>query len=343
MRGAAIRLARSGIARRAVELASAKKLPRPNTFFVLTYHRIAEISVDDPFYPGLISATPDDFRAQMRWLAGRYPIVSLGDVLEAKAAGAPLPLGSVVVTFDDAYRDFADNAWPIVRQLGIPSTLFVPTAFPGQSLSFWWDRLWRAFRFGTSDVRQVRIGGDVIPIRRRDDREFRSIVRALKVLPHQEVEVSCDTLAEQLGAEATDVGNSVMDWPDIRTVSQLGVTVAAHSRSHPRLDRLSEVDLSGEISGSVEDLRRHVPLVAPAFAYPDGGYSPSVISVVQRSDIELAFGTRRGANTVNQYTQWHELRRINVGRTSDSTILAAQFLYWSSVPAATGVRARRMT
>ena len=46
------------------------------------------------------------------------------------------------MTFDDAYCDFADHAWPVFRRLGVPVTLFVATEYPDHpDRAYWWDRL----------------------------------------------------------------------------------------------------------------------------------------------------------------------------------------------------------
>jgi len=42
---------------------------------VLTYHRVAPPDGSPRFDPGMTSATPETFAAQMRWLAGHYRVV----------------------------------------------------------------------------------------------------------------------------------------------------------------------------------------------------------------------------------------------------------------------------
>jgi peptidoglycan/xylan/chitin deacetylase (PgdA/CDA1 family) len=44
----------------------------------------------------------------------------------------------VAVTFDDAFCSFAQNAWPVLRQLRIPVTIFVPAGYLGRR-STWVD------------------------------------------------------------------------------------------------------------------------------------------------------------------------------------------------------------
>lgn len=92
---------------------------------VLCYHRVGPGS-------GRMNVSAARFAAQMQWLADNgYHVVSLS-ALEAFLAGnAPLPRRSVVLTFDDGYRTVYRHAWPVLRRMGYPATLFIYTDFIG--------------------------------------------------------------------------------------------------------------------------------------------------------------------------------------------------------------------
>ena len=108
---------------------------------VLTYHRVAKPNDTPTLEPRLISTTPAMFAQQMRYLARHYAVVSLEDVLHAVTTGMRLPKRAVLITFDDAYRDVGDIAWPILQRYQLPATLFVPTWYPAQpERALWWDR-----------------------------------------------------------------------------------------------------------------------------------------------------------------------------------------------------------
>lgn len=314
---------------------------RPRTLLVLTYHRIDELTSDNSLYDGLISASPSAFESQMRWLVRDYPIVSIRDVLEAKRRATQLPAGAVLLTFDDAYQDFADHAWPVLRRLNAPVTLFVPTSFPdGQGQSFWWDRVWAALAQQDKLPARLHVGGRRINAKDSRDAIFRRIVRVLKMLPHREMLAECDRLVAVLGDD-TPRRNPVLSWSDIRTLAAEGVVVAPHSRTHPRLDRIATAALEAEVAGSVADLRANVEDTAPVFAYPDGASSPAVVSAVRVAGLEMAFTTRRGANVLGEQTPWYQLRRINVGRRTNENALTAQLTLWSRLPMLLPGRSRR--
>jgi len=96
-----------------------------NRLRILMYHSIA----DNPHDPHAISV--QRFRQQMATLAqGNYQVIALQDGLARIQARQPLKR-CIVLTFDDAYRDFLTQALPVLEQFKFPATLFVPTGCLG--------------------------------------------------------------------------------------------------------------------------------------------------------------------------------------------------------------------
>ena len=109
---------------------------------ILTYHRVAEISANavKPTW----NVTPSILRYQLEGLRqlGWEPI-PLRALLGANATGETLPPRSFVVTFDDGYANFYTAARPILRELNIPATIFLATAYMNSPEPFPFDD-WRA-------------------------------------------------------------------------------------------------------------------------------------------------------------------------------------------------------
>jgi peptidoglycan/xylan/chitin deacetylase (PgdA/CDA1 family) len=92
---------------------------------ILTYHSLDESG-------SVISISPDTFERHMTSLKERgYEALSLGQLLDAWDRGANLPDRAVVLTFDDAFGNFADHAAPVLIRLGFRCTLFVVTGHCG--------------------------------------------------------------------------------------------------------------------------------------------------------------------------------------------------------------------
>lgn len=58
---------------------------------------------------------------------GGYHVLPLPEIVDALAAGKPLPDRTVGITVDDAYRSVFVNGWPVLKAAGLPFTLFVST------------------------------------------------------------------------------------------------------------------------------------------------------------------------------------------------------------------------
>ena len=234
-----------------------------------------------------------------------------------------LPPRSLLLTFDDAYRDFADHAWPTLRRRGLAATLFVPTGYPDRpNRSFWWDRLHAVVNEATGDL-ESPIGR--LPTAHPTDRRraYDLLRRHLKGMRHDLAEAAVRNLQSE--APSRENESPVLGWSDLRDLAGEGVTLAPHTRNHPILSHLDAEEIDTEIRSSMEDLEREVGHTLPVFAYPSGEHSPTSVAVLRRLGIRAAFTTERGLNDL-RHADWLRLRRINVGGRSTLAAVRAQLL-----------------
>jgi len=101
---------------------------RNHAFGILMYRRLCPW-VKPGFFPTW-NVTPERFHRQLSGLLRMgYQAWSLRKALEHHRTGQSIPRNAFVVTFDDGYGNFHDYALPILKELGIPATLFLATAF----------------------------------------------------------------------------------------------------------------------------------------------------------------------------------------------------------------------
>ena len=97
----------------------------PDRLAVLTYHSISDAG-------GPTSIAPGEFAAQMAALAeAGYASCTLADYRGWHEGTVDGPARRVLITFDDAFCDFADAAAPILARHGFRAIVFVPTAQVG--------------------------------------------------------------------------------------------------------------------------------------------------------------------------------------------------------------------
>lgn len=303
---------------------SAPRLP------VLTYHRVGHVAERPELDPALISASPADFGAQMAYLTARRRVLSLGELLDVREGRRSLPARSVMVTFDDAYEDFAEHAWPILRRHGAPVTMFVPTAYPGEpTRAFWWDRLHAAIT--ATSLREVSTPAGRFPLRSGEERAraHRELCQGVRKARHADAVTRVDDLERSLGARAAR--SAVLDWDRLRSLAAEGVTLAPHTRTHPRLDRLDVAAAMSEVKGSLEDLEREIGPTARVLAYPEGAYDDAVVAALRHERFAIAFGTHRHVNDLRR-ADWLRVGRINVGRRSSVGAIGLQLQGLTRVP-----------
>ena len=99
----------------------------------LFYHRIAADRDE-------LAVRPERFRAQMEFLAANgYRAVDIVEAAQLLEAGE-VPERTIALSFDDGFRDVADNALPVLRELGFSATVFVSTEVVDGRASFDWYR-----------------------------------------------------------------------------------------------------------------------------------------------------------------------------------------------------------
>lgn len=299
---------------------------------VLAYHRVAEPESTPELEPALVSATPQDFRRQMEHLARRYRVVSMEEARTAFREGHPLPRRAVLLTFDDAYRDFGEHAWPILKELGLPAALFVPTAYPGRpERAFWWDRLHRLLG-GPAPGQEARaLPGsgipELLPLEGGSAPEISRVRALMKGLAHEEVERMVDQLGGVWSLRAPPDRPAVLDWDELRDLAREGVTLGAHTRWHPPLTWAGERQVRDELRGSLEDLWTEVGSTPAVVTYPYGFHDDRVVRIAREEGFELGFTCLSGLNRVGKADPLR-LCRTNVTRNTTPLLFRIRMRPW---------------
>ena len=288
-----------------------ERVDRSGGLRVLVYHRIDDPLAEPDLDPGLISATPQEFRSQMQLLAERYNVVSIHTVLAAQRGETSLPAGAVLITFDDGYRDFAEHAWPVLREFNLPAVLFVPTAFPDQpgGAGFWWDRLHAGLRrTGDSVVSLPSLGEFNLtePSGRRE--AFRACIHHAKSLPHAEAMDWVASVMEKLGTVPPLPG--VIGWDQLRELAEQGLDVCAHSHEHALSTRLTEAELRADLRTCQERLTSELgeSVGSRVLCWPANATNPQARNVARQLGFEMAFGGRRGVSRIPSETPLDVMR-----------------------------------
>ena len=244
-------LARSGFARLARGL-------RPGQPCILTFHGLR--ADDDPgLLDGSLHTPVSVFRDICRHLAAKCQVVHLSEILRALEDRLPLPDGTVAITFDDGYASNHDLAFPILREFGLPATIFVSTGFVDGTEHLWFHRLEYAF---------ARSG--------RAAWLFAETAQHLKDLPQEGIGAEVDRIEREWGTNYASAGDKPaifepLTWKQIREMNRSGlVEFGGHTHRHFILGRCSTETARHEILMSRDRLTEELSLAPRLFAYPNG-------------------------------------------------------------------------
>lgn len=295
---------------------------------VLLYHRVTTLASD----PELLAVTPDNFRAQMRYLKETFPVVRFED------DWAKTMKPAVAITFDDGYADNALEALPILEEVGIPATFFVSTGTIGTTQEFWWHELERIM-FESRNLPPsfaLKAGGleKIWPTGSIGERQL--LYQELVVrMTNADASYRIDCLA-QLRRWA-DAGKSSAGINRAMTLEELQLlagsswaTIGAHTVTHTQLSSIPPAAQREEIVASKNRLEAWLGREITLFSYPFGKrsqYTKDSIALCR----EAGF-TKAAANFPGQAHRWtdpYQIPRHLVRNWPLETFIAKLGRFWT--------------
>jgi peptidoglycan/xylan/chitin deacetylase (PgdA/CDA1 family) len=268
---------------------------RPGVAVILIYHRVADVeSANDPWH---LAVSPAHFAEHLATIRERFRPLTLTE-LEHGLAGRSVPRGSVVVTFDDGYRDNLHVAKPLLGQHGVPATVFVLTGYLGAGRDFWWDECEALLR--TANLPELA--------------DPRLAWRRLRELPHGERLDQLDRLWEHAGLERPPASLVSSAEEIVELAEGELIEIGGHTATHPRLPGLPPAAQLEEIRSSKTALENLLSQPVLSFSYPHGQYDRTTVDGVRKAGFRRACAS--GERAVPRRARLLELPRLeapNVG------------------------------
>lgn len=127
----------------------------PNELFVpiFMYHHIrVNPKPGDPIWAAL-NVSPSQLDEQLSYLSNHnYHTMTLDELLEALDGTIPLPQNPIVLTFDDGYRNFYENAFPLLKKYHMKAVQFVITQVVGFQAYLTWDQITEMDKSGLVEI-----------------------------------------------------------------------------------------------------------------------------------------------------------------------------------------------
>jgi peptidoglycan/xylan/chitin deacetylase (PgdA/CDA1 family) len=279
-----------------------ERLRRTSGLLVLNYHRVGE-PAGNQFDDATFSATAEAFRAQVAYMKRWFRTPPADEILESLARGS-FADPTVLVTFDDGYRDNYDVAFPVLRDLGVPACFFVVTGLLDAPKLPWWDHAAYALKTTKAEVFRLDYPERLTFDLRATTRSYATwrILRACKDARPFDESRFLGELAARTGIEIdTELfGRRLfMSWEAVREMARSGMAIGSHTTRHAVLAALSEAAQRRELEDSRDRIGHHLGTSPRMVAYPVGGpgaFTDVTKRLAREAGYRAAFCYGRGLN-----------------------------------------------
>ncbi len=206
------------------------------------------------------------------------------------------------LTFDDGYRDNKQWAYPILKRLGVPFAVYVPTSFPDRLGELWW----RVLESVIAANRRIalRMDGEDRRFDCADAREkcqtFETVYWWLRRLDTpDELSLAVHDLAGRYGCDVAALCDELcMTWDEIAALAADPlVTIGAHTVNHIMLAKASADTVRSEMRMSVAVIEAALGRRPQHFSYPVGdptSAGPREFALAREVGFKTAVTTRPG-------------------------------------------------
>jgi len=282
---------------------------------VLTYH-----SVNDMPTKYYMPVRTKNFKEQIKYLAQEYSILSFQQFIEwladenRKTSERPC-----VITFDDGYADNYFNAFPILEQFSVPTTIFLTTGAIEGGKPLWFELLRYIFR--STLAKSFAFEKEYFNSSSEHKRAWacRRICQRLMKYNTIERDERIGQLADLLSVDLEQMKQKIhqdkimLSWKQVRAMAQYSVAFGVHTVSHPILSALSSEEINEEISQSKQMIESQVNQSVRFFAYPNGtcrDFNDEVKQCLVANGFKAACTTIAGSNPKG--TDEYEIKRMAV-------------------------------
>lgn len=274
---------------------------------ILAYHRVLDPALHDlsAVEPGMY-VTKDTFSDHLELLLEQYRVLSLSELVRYLLTGEEVPRYSVVLTFDDGWRDNFESAYPLLLRHGLPATIFVPSALIGTDHRFWFSRatvaaaeIWRRRETLVREFPEEKMppAADFLPRllvrqKRRSMFLFQLVDGCKDVPPDEREEVVA--FLEMIAGPRRSVRRELVNWDELRRMAGDVFEVGSHGANHLILTEVDAETANRELVESRRILGDQLGRSVTTLCYPDGAYDDRIVRLAGQAGYACAVTTEPG-------------------------------------------------
>jgi len=264
----------------------------------------------------LLSVSRHRFAEQMEAVANVFNGLDLPSAMDRLSRG-DLPKNTILITFDDGYRDNLTEALPVLEKYNVPATIFITTGLIDHETNLWWYEIEHIVKSLSLLEFTWRKKLYLLPLSTDSDKNLavntlETLFKGLDQLEQERLLV----LLKDCGDSTYSYDKEMLTWEEIRELDNHPlITIGAHTVNHSVLSHVSENELRDEIVHSKMILEEKVGHKISHFAYPfgeAGQVGPREFSISATAGFKSAFTTRPGHLFPEHRNHIHALPRVMI-------------------------------
>ena len=276
---------------------------------VITYHGVLPAGYEsgDAFLDNTL-VTEESFRSQLRLLKKHYKIISPDEFLLWLRQKKELPEKAILLTCDDGLLNHLNVMVPILREEELKSLFFVTgSGLDGIPSLLWYVELYLMLMQARKSGAPIRLHGILVPEISSDRGQRRSLwltlMRSLSRVDAATRRRFLEDAAERFGLQPSWKARYLDDpllrnrfqllrLPEMKQLVEEGMTIGAHTLSHPVLAEQSVELARSEIGDCRKTLEPWVGRPVWAIAYPfgdPGSVDTREFTLAEEAGYECAF------------------------------------------------------
>jgi len=307
-----------------IGLFSVTKRLHNSNLMIFNYHRLYRGQLNTLFDQGVYSLSESCFTSQIHWIKENFTVIDEATLIDTIYHKKKLSGRNAFITFDDGYIDNYEIAYPILRELSVPATFFIPVNQINGTTPPWWDEV--AYLIKTSTIESFQFAEQVFVLGKEINERQSVINKVLRVFKGQQTKNINALLNELEKQTQTDrpsreiLGQEFMNWSQIKEVSEHNISIGSHSMNHFILSTLDKEQQYYELHESKKVIEEKIGSPINSVAYPVGGktaFNDETQAIAKSCGYLLGFSFINGHYTETPRNAF-DLRRMKL---SDETEL----------------------
>lgn len=292
---------------------------------IINYHSIDGADVDESINAQNTYRTELELKEDLKFFKRNFNILTLQEFIDHSKRGTSVPPNSILFTIDDGLRPFYEKMFPVFKELNIPATLFLNSAFiDNNDLHFERKAHLLAKEIqNCNNQAALESVANIIGVEFKNNDELSAGILQI-AYSNKNLLKDIAQILEFDTIHYLKTKKPYLETEELTIMLDQGITLGGHSIDHPNY---VEIDLEEQLRQTIESIdfiQNLFKLNYRVFAFP---YKDAQISKIffdsVRKKVDVCFGT----NGIKKDSIGFNFQRISIERSglSARTALNAEF------------------